>query len=202
MTAPRALARVGNLAEAGYLASLLEAEGIPATIRVAENFNAVTGAWTVAYQLDVSDDDKFRAARLLRQEADARARGDEPSQRGGEFPTDVSDTRFGAEPIDEAANLLRPLTLLVVVAAVGWGFFARNGAGRNVRAVPNAEPAAALGAAVRSLGAPLYATDGPDRPLHRLRFDAENRCWELAIDADRDGRFETNRRFGAAAVGW
>lgn len=192
----RAVARVANLAEAGYLVSLLEAEGIEATVHPVESFNAVSGVWTLAHQLSVAEDRALDAARVLRAEADARLDAAEPAETRQAAYGDS----YGVGGSDEPANLIRPLTLLLVAAAVAWGLLGRHGAGKNGRAVGDTEPAAALGPALRALGLPLYAADGPNRPLHRFRFDAEAACWELASDADRDGDFETLRRFQAVAA--
>lgn len=185
-TGPRRdVARVGSVAEAGYLVSVLEEAGVEAVSRPDENFNAATGDWAASYRLSVPEAQVAQAVRALQQEAAAQA--DDQS----------ADTDGAAAPF---ANPWAMLGVLAVVVAAGAVWSAehrqpppRRGDAPAGQAAPT--PLAALGRAIGPRGAEFVAEARPGEPARRLRYDADQRVWTLSIDADHDGRFETRHRF-------
>lgn len=190
----RDLARVASIAEAGYLVSLLESAGLAATTRPVESFNAVTGAWSATHTVSVAEADVPIAAGLLRAESRGQnlevVLGSADSSRGEGEPSSV--------------NPWRMLAVLAVVAATGT-LLAWNAFGDKQRArlpfqvidadVPDPEPESLLAVVLRQQPGPYYSDGGPAGGRRRLAFSELTQAWTLSIDEDRDGRYETHRRF-------
>jgi len=190
----RDLARVASIAEAGYLVHLLQQAGVDASARAVETFSAVTGAWTTAYVVTTPEGQAVDAARMLQAEAAA----DFAEAAGGLFAEEAPPTAV--------VNPWRMLTVLAVVAAAGAAVAVDSLGARPGRARPPhrdagaAEPIDRLLDAMRQAPAPFRSEPIAGGPRRRLAFDHRTGVWELATDADRDGRYESRRRFGGAPV--
>ncbi len=192
------LARVTSVAEAGYLVSLLEEAQIHATARPSENFNAVHGAWTPTYHISIPAADAEAAARVLQAESD---------HDFGE----VAEQVFRPDESRQnpaAVNPWRMLTVLAVVAAAGTAFVADRLGNRAqpvrreaIAAPPRAESLASLFRVLQAAPAPMTTGEAEAGPRHRLRYSDVDDSLVLSVDADRDGRYESHRRFTPAAVG-
>lgn len=190
----RDLARVGSVAEAGYLVALLQEAGLSAAARANESFNAVQGAWQIAYVVSVPTTHTQLASRILQAEAN-------------DAFGDVSGRVFDdGEPGEQAlVNPWRMLTVLAVVAAAGAVMaadtFGVGGRGRHeaarqahLRGGP-AEPIDHLSGALRTHEAPFRSDPVAGGPRRMLRYLPRLGAWELLTDADHDGRYESRRRF-------
>lgn len=193
-TTHRDVARVATVAEAGYLIGLLDSARVASSIRSSESFSAVDGAWSTTYTVSVAEQDVDLAARLLQAEAQ------------GILPTSNE-----ADRSIDAAQQVNPWSMLAVLAIIAagaaWALTQRTAPPerkqperrqRGAAAAAEAEPIGALAEAVSRSGATFY-TDDPQRPRQRLRYLQRSQQWVLSTDADRDGRYESHRRFNASA---
>ena len=168
------VAKVTNLAEAGFLASDLAGLGLDARVFATESFSAVTGAWVAAYLIQVPQTDSTAAVARIRQhvvEEDA-----------------ASVPLLGCEdgPVDPV--VWRPVALLVIAGIASFLLgqrFADQGPAR-----AEAPPRSGLPAAVDSIGRPFYTEPLPGKPRHRLQYRSRHQTWYLETDMDGDGRFE------------
>jgi hypothetical protein len=176
-------ARVTNLAEAGYLVSCLEAEGIDARLIESQSFSALGGSWSHSYELQVPQGHRARATEILRAEAE---------QFAGEGP---EYDQYG-EPIEEEPVHLvfwRPVALMAL-AGLATLWLSQRVPDARPRTLPNRD-AAALGAAIEALGEPLVVTSETGQTKHRLRYFSEHRVWYLESDTNGDGRLDRRQRF-------
>lgn len=190
----RDLARVSSVAEAGYLVSLLESAGLAATTRPTESFNAVTGAWASTHVISIAEADVPIATRLLSAEASGVTLEATTESSGGHENL--------ARPV--SVNPWRMLTVLAVIASVGmllaldtldvWPQPGRP-ADRGDAVLPPIEPESQLGSVLRQQPGPFYADNGKAGGRRRLVFSERGQLWTLSIDKNRDGRYETHRRF-------
>lgn len=177
------VARVTNLAEAGYLVSCLEVEEIEARLVESQSFSALGGCWSHCYELQVPEEDRVQATELLRQEAE---------QFAGEGP---EYDEFG-EPIDDQPVHLvfwRPVALMAL-AGLATLWLSERVPDPRPRAVPNRD-AAALGAAIEALGEPLVVTSETGQTKHRLQYHSHGRVWYLESDTNGDGQLDRRQRF-------
>lgn len=195
----RDLVRAGSIAEAGYLVELLQAAGVTAVARPSENFSAAQGAWNTAYTVAVPVDQAEPAGRLLQAEANS------------DF-VQVADRLFDRGEASEDRKVVNPwrmLTVLAIVVATGAALAIDTFGGGRVRRAEEAdgrgvrratEPMGKLTQALRESGGVFQAEPVAGGPRRRLRFLPAIGVWELSTDADRDGRYESHRRFGGAPV--
>lgn len=169
--------RVANLAEAGYLVSLLQAEGLEAIVCEDRQFDAASGFWRVDYVLRAPADQLHKVAHALRDEAEAINR--EPD-------------RLADEQQDPLQRVLWPPAALLTLAGV-VSFLAGQHLGADSR--PTAP--GMLGDTVAGIGQPFYTEPTPDGVRRRLQFDSRQREWLLDTDTDGDGRFDRRSRFAA-----
>lgn len=179
----RDIARIGNLAEAGYLVSRLDAEGMEADLAVRESFDAVTGAWNQTYVLQVPAQDLAAAKEVLLDEA-AEANYEE-----AEF------ARRGEPLDDEPVHLVfwRPVALMAV-AGLATLWLSGRVLEQRQRAAPQ-RGNQALGSAVDAIGQPFTVQTQTGRVVHRLRYSKANRTWLLESDTDGDGQLDRISRF-------
>ena len=181
------VARVQNLAEAGFLADELSGEGIDARVYQAEDFSAMTDRWSVSYLIQARPSDAQAAAARIRQHlADREA-----------YPEPVSFPQWDQRPVADV-TLWRPVALVVLASMVsfvlGQRFAAERDSGR--------PPRNSLSRAVSAIGRPLVTEPAPGEPRHRLHYEWREKTWYLATDADHDGVYERTQRFPASEAGW
>lgn len=214
-TGPMApVARFSNAAEAGYFAhELMDRGGIPCSITVEENFDAVCGYWSAKFVLAVPQDQANTAAEVLKQlleqtemeERDEKAFVDREASRmqptSGTLVTD--DERLHVEgPLEDSGVNWVPIVLtLAAGSAVFWGI-------RRLQDQPKVEvPHRPLGAHHDDLWDHLATPSRPwVQPMEngqgqrRLWIDPEAHSAVIQEDADGDGRFETEIRIPRAAL--
>jgi predicted RNA-binding Zn-ribbon protein involved in translation (DUF1610 family) len=182
------VARVSNLAEAGFLADDLAAAQIDARLDQSDEFSAVNGRWSTFYLIQVPSEQAHDAATRIR-----RHLADEESY--AERKTDL----FMASDYDERLDpaMWRPLALVVLAGVASFVLGQRFAVPEGNRRAPRDS----LSAAVDAIGQPLMTEPAPGKPRYRLSFDWRREAWYLDADADGDGRFESRRRFHAIETG-
>lgn len=177
------IARVANLAEAGYLVDELLGEDIDARIYQSEDFSAATDRWQVSYLIQSPPEDAQSAAETIRRhlaEMDAY-----PEPNAGD---PWSDYRPALDPF-----MWRPVALVVLAGMASFVLGQRFAADRDSRPPRNSLPRA-----VSAIGRPLVTEPAPGEPRHRLYYRWREQAWYLDTDADADGRYESQQRFQAA----
>jgi hypothetical protein len=182
------VARVTNLAEAGFLADELAGDGIDARIYQSEDFSALTDRWMVSYLLQAPPDVAPAAAARIRRHLAEIESYQEPD---GDRPWD--DDRPG---IDQA--LWRPVAMVILAGMASFVLGQKLAADRD----PPQPPRNSLSRAVSAIGRPLVTEPTPGLARHRLYYHGREQVWYLDTDADGDGRYESQRRFQATGSAW
>jgi hypothetical protein len=178
-------ARVANLAEAGYLVSKLESEGIEARLVETNSFDALGGAWGNLYLLQVAKNQIDEARLLLHSEA-AEADTEEPYWR-----------ERGAEDAVEPDPLVvwRPVALMALAGmATLWYGASQWAAQRPPQPVGNITD---LAAAMDDVGQPFVVLDAQGNLVHRLTYQSRQQSWKLESDYNGDGKVDRLRRYDA-----
>jgi hypothetical protein len=182
------VARVTNLAEAGFLVDELSGEGVFARIYQTEDFNALTDRWSVSYLIQSSDAEaQTVAARIREHLAEADSRGADPDQqRSAASDSSLADPMFW-----------RPVAVVVLAGMASFALGQRFGHERGESRLP---PRDSLAGAVSAIGRPLLTEPAPGLPRHRLTYQWRDRSWILDTDVDNDGIFESHQRFQATGA--
>ena len=170
------IARLSNLAEAGFFADWLEGDGIPARVHHRHGFSAIEDAWDTTYELHVSAGDAERALAILREalseESEEAAMTAEPGpgRRGNTF--------------------LRGSPLIWMILAGGIAYVL----GRSGWVPAQREVQSALWHVVAE-SPPLWSEPRAGQPRRCLRYDAPSGVVILDLDVDGDGRWDRQQRF-------
>lgn len=183
------MARVTNLAEAGFLTDELVGLGIDARIYQLEEFSAVSDHWASLYLIRVPAEVAQEAAGQIRQylEDDLRDRQNEPETFQFSIENQSADPQFW-----------RPVAI-VVLAGVASFVLGQRLSEQNPGRRP---PQNSLPSAIDEIGRPLTTEPAPDKPRYRLSFDRRHEAWTLDTDRDNDGRFESSEHFHASGAAW
>jgi len=175
------VARVTNLAEAGFLSDELNGLDIDARIHQADDFSELHGGWKTHYLIRVPSEMAPAAADQIRVHAGESA-----------AETDAANT-FGftndAGPVDLA--YWRPMAV-IVLAGVASFVLGRQSAITQADRLP---PPDSLAAAVGAIGRPFVTEVPAGSPRHRIHFDRRRRTWHFESDRNGDGTFEVQRQF-------
>lgn len=176
-------ARVSNLAEAGYLVSLLEEEAIAARLVESPSFDATSGAWRNSYLLQVDPEQLEQARPLLHSEA-AEADSEGPYWNGEE-----------EEP--DPMVVWRPVALMALAGVATLWYGATHWAEQRP---PRPEQSMVdLARAIDDIGQPFVVVDGEGNLVHRLSYQARTQRWLLESDHNGDGIVDRTRTFDARA---
>jgi len=181
------VARVTNLAEAGFLVDELAGEGIDARIFQSEDFSALTDRWLVSYLIQSPPDGAQAAAAHIRRHLAEMESYQEPASTGA-WP----DERPAFDPL-----VWRPVALVVLAGMASFVLGQRFAADRDSK-----PPRNSLSRAVSAIGRPLVTEPAARLPRHRLYFHPRDGAWYLETDADGDDRFEAQQRYHAAGTRW
>jgi hypothetical protein len=185
------VARVNNLAEAGFLTDELVGLGIDARIYQLEEFSAISDRWASLYLIRVPSGLAGEAAAQLRQYL-----ADDPADREAE----AASLRYPHEqPMDPL--FWRPVALVILAGVssfvLGQRFSDQNEIKPERRASRNS-----LLSAVDAAGRPFVSEPAPGQPRHRLSYDRRQETWFLDTDRDHDGRFDSRKAFHASGASW
>ena len=188
------IARLANLADAGFFEATLVELGIDARIEQRDEFDAVAGHWQPVFVLQVAASDTKRATEALEQQlqASSAATGDgsgqDPEETDGRSVIELQPPWSMADT-DEADGwtLWRPFLLIVLAAglvylAVRTGKPGGGGAQRPADIAP--------------LWNTLIESREPLRSAHReLWYDSRRRRLIVIDDVDGDGVADILREF-------
>lgn len=181
------VARLTNLAEAGFLTDELTSEGVEARVYAVESFSILTDTWIPSYLIQVPSDSAHEAATMLRH----RLAGEQVADQA------LADTYdYDRSPADSLA--WRPVVLVLAAGAICFVLgqhFARQEIPRRPLP-PNSLPAT-----IDAIGRPLFTEPIPGQPRHRLSYQWREQAWYLDTDVDGDGTFESHRKFHATGAG-
>jgi hypothetical protein len=186
------VARVTNLAEAGFLTDELVGHGIDAQIHQLQEFSALTDCWSSLYHIRVPAGAAQNAAAHIRQHlADDLA----------EVETDSVAFRFsgGSQPLEPL--LWRPIAL-VILAGVSSFVLGQRFSDRQDPKVERRPPRDSLSSAIESIDRPFVIQPSPGKAGHRLQFDHRRQSWILDTDRDGDGRYDSTQLFQSSDTVW
>jgi hypothetical protein len=181
------VARVTNLAEAGFLVDELSGEGIEARIYQSEDFNALTDRWLVSYLIQSPPEAAQAAAAQIRQQL--------MEIESHQQPGAAEHWPEARPPLDPLA--WRPIALVVLAGMASFVLGQRLAVERDAKPTRNS-----LSGAVSAIGRPLVTEPAAGLPRHRLDYHWRDEAWYLDTDADGDGRYETRQRFHASGARW
>jgi hypothetical protein len=184
------VARVTNLAEAGFLTDELNGLGIEAQIYQLEEFSAITDRWVTVYLIRVPSSVARQAAAQIRSHLAEEVDEAEASALGFRFSAD-------GQTVDPL--FWRPVAL-VVLAGVASFLLGQRFSEQNVERRPPG--GSSLPVAVGAIGRPFVTEPTPGEPQYRLSLDRRRKVWNLDADRDGDGVFDTRHQFQANAAGW
>jgi hypothetical protein len=178
------VARVSNLAEAGFLSDELIGLDIDARIYQTEDFSEF-GGWKTHYLIRVPTGVAQQAA------AQIRSHVVEAEAEQEDAPFNVSSDAGQLDPA-----YWRPVALVVLAGVASFVL------GRQT-AVSRFDPPPApdsLAAEVDAIGRVFVTEAIPGAPRHRLSFDRPRRVWRLDVDVNGDGIFDVQRQFSASGA--
>lgn len=186
------VARVANLAEAGFLADELVGHGIDARIHQLPEFNALSDRWSSLYLIRVPATAAQSAAAHIRQYL---------AEDSSDAETESNYFHFssGSQPLDPL--LWRPLALVILAGVSSFVLGQRF----SDRPAPNAErraPRNSLTSAMESIDRPFIIEPTPGKAGHRLEFDRGRQSWMLDTDRDGDGHYDSTQAFHASGTEW
>jgi hypothetical protein len=184
------IARVRNLAEAGFLTDELIGLGIDARIHQLDEFSAISDRWASLYLIRVPTGVANEAASQIRQYL---AEDDGES----EAPTFCFTTHdHSADPL-----LWRPVAI-VILAGVASFVLGQRFSEQKEQKVDRRPPRNSLAAAVEAIDRPLVTEPTPGRPRYRLTFDRRRDTWSLDVDRNGDGFYDGRQAFHASGAAW
>lgn len=184
------VARLTNLAEAGFLADELIGLGYDAQVHQQQEFSALTDRWTSQYLIRVPAAAAREAASHIRQYmADA-----DPVAEGSPYRFTTHD-----EPIDPM--LWRPVAL-VILAGVSSFVLGQRFSEQNEVKVDRRASRDSLSSAVDAIERPFVTAPARGQAVHRLSFDRQRQKWLLETDRDNDGRYDSRQAFHASGAVW
>jgi hypothetical protein len=176
------VARVSNLAEAGFLSDELIGMDIEACVYQNDDFSHADGGWKTSYLIRVPAELAHQAAAQIRcHVAEAAAEADAAGDHFG----------YTSQPGPVDPAYWRPVAV-IVLAGVASFVLGRQSANPEAQRPPARD---SLAAAVNSIGRPLVTELTPGEPQHRLWYHRPSHTWHLETDGNSDGIFEYRRRF-------
>ena len=183
------VARVTNLAEAGFLTDTLVGLGFDARVHQLDDFSALNDRWSSLYLIRVPAEAATEAAAQIQRYLDEDTRDNRDEHKSFRFTL--------SNPI---LNPLfwRPAALIVLTGmacfAVGQQFSGQRAERRL--------PADSLPSAINDIGRPFVTEPAAGEPRYRLTYDLRGQTWILDTDRDNDGRFDSRRQFHASGAAW
>jgi hypothetical protein len=184
------VARVTNLAEAGFLTDELVGLGIDAQIYQLEEFSALTDRWATVYLIRVPTAAARDAAAQIRVHLSEES---DEADAAGTFGFRFSADHQALDPL-----LWRPVAL-VVLAGVASFMLGQRFSDKKVERRP---PRESFSTVVGATGRSFVSEPAPDEPQYRLTFDRRRAIWYLDTDRDSDGMYDHRLQFQAADASW
>jgi hypothetical protein len=178
------VARVRNLAEAGFLTDELIGLGIDARIHQLDEFSAAGDRWASLYLIRVPSGTAREAAARIREHL-------------AEEETESEESRtFYFSTHGEANDPLfwRPVAV-VILAGVASFVLGQRFSEQKEHKLERRPPRDSLASAVEAIGRPLVSEPVVGQPRHRLSFDRRREAWLLETDRDGDGIYDSRKAF-------
>ena len=181
------VARVANLAEAGFISDELVGLGINARIHQLDEFSAATDRWSSQYLIRVPPDLTQDAAQHIRQYLN-----DDPQDR----PPILDAFRFslGSRPGEPLS--WRPVAIVVLAGVASFALGQRLSEQNHARR-PSQN---SLPSAIDAIGRPFTTEPAANQPRYRLSYDQLQQQWTLDTDRDNDGQYESSAHFQASGA--
>lgn len=178
------VARVANLAEAGFITDELIGRGIDARVHQLDEFNAATDRWAAQYLIRVPSESAQPAAEHIRQYLT-----EEPPAR----PTVLDAFRLTLGGSANDPGSWRPVIAVLLVGVASFALGQRFSA-----APPPRRPARSdLAMTIAGIGRSFSTAPTANQPRYRLSFDPHEQQWTLDADRDNDGVFDQSQQFNA-----
>lgn len=178
------IARLTNLAEAGYFEHLLRSQGIVPRIIARDDFDALRGGWQPTFVMQVRGTDADRGVAAMQQ--DVETAENHVSPHGDE------------DDDDEATSRWMPVALMLVAGGlVYWG---GGGGGLAPRPPQARDRQQTLWKALTETPQPLFSPEGPRGSRRQIRYDAQSDRLYVEEDFDGDGRMDRRRAFSAGRL--
>lgn len=182
------VARVANLAEAGFIVDELAGMGLPARVHQLNEFSAATDRRSAQYLIRVPEDFGSAAAIHVEQYLSE----DPPGKR-----TLLQKLREQVQvlPRDQSTSW-RPALVVTLVGVTSFLLghqVSEQGSSRQVRSNE-------LTSAFSAVGRPFTSEPAANQPGYRLSFDGDLHLWTLGIDRDHDGVYESSQQFTASGA--
>lgn len=181
------VARLSNLAEAGFLTDELIGLGMEARIYQLDEFSAVSDRWRSQFLIQVPETSAHDAAARIRHYM-------------SEDTTECQhDNMFRISPTEQTLDPLfwRPVALVVLAGVASFVLGQRLSDQNAERPVRNS-----LTAAMGEIARPLTTSPAANQPRFRLSFDRRRETWLLESDRDGDGKYDSRQRFHASGAAW
>jgi hypothetical protein len=186
------VARVNNLAEAGFLTDELVGIGIDARIHQLSDFSALTDRSESRYLIRVPAAAATDAAGRIRHHmADFDA----------EDAAEPAEFRFTTDEQAIDPLIWRPVALVILAGIASFVLGQRFSEQQAIRADRRA-PRDSLSSVVEAIDRPFVAESAGGQAGHRLRFDQRRQSWILDTDRDGDGRYDSRQAFHATGASW
>ena len=181
------VARVANLAEAGFISDELVGLGIDARIHQLDDFSAASHRSSSKYLIRVPADLAQDAAKHVRQYLN----DDVPDR-----PPILDAFRFSLGSRSGEPLSWRPVAIVVLAGMASFALGQRLSEQRADRRPPQNS----LPSAIDAIGRPFATEPAANQPRYRLSFDRRQQAWTLDADRDNDGQFESRERFQASGA--
>jgi hypothetical protein len=177
------VARVANLAEAGFIVDELIGLGFQARVHQVDEFSAVIDRWSAQYLIRVPEEFAAAAADHIGQYL-----SEEPVSRA----TILQRLRESVQNVpQEQSPSWRPVAVIMLVRVASFLL----GHQYSDQAAPRRPSSPDLSIAVARVGRPFSSEPAANQPRYQLSFDERQQLWTLGADRDHDGVIESSQQF-------
>lgn len=181
------VARVANLAEAGFICDELVGQGVEARVHHLEDFDAASHRQSSWYLIRVPADFAADASSHVRQFLSEEIDGQ---------PTLLDRFRFIAGVADGEPISWRPIVLIALAGVTSFVLGQRFSQDRGDQWRPPNPLLSTLG----EISRPLTTDPAANQPRYQLSYDQQQQAWTLGTDRDNDGQFESAEHFRASGA--
>jgi hypothetical protein len=182
------VARVANLAEAGFIVDELTGLGLQARIHQIDEFSAVIDRWSAQYLIRVPEEFAASAANHIGQYL-----FEEPVSRA----TMLQRLRESVQNLpQERSPSWRPVAVIMLVGVTSFLL----GHQYSDQAAPHRPSSTDLSISIAKVGRPFSSKPAANQPRYQLSFDQRSQLWTLIADRDHDGVFESTQHFTATGT--
>jgi len=182
------VARVANLAEAGFIVDELIGLGFQAGVRQIDEFSAANDRWSAQYLIRVPEEFAAEAADHIGQYL-----SEEPVGR----TTMLQRLRESVQSTpQEQSYSWRPVVVIMLVGVTSF-LLGHQYSEQTATRQPSSTD---LSATIAKVGRPFVSKPAANQPEYQLSFDQRRQMWTLRAVRDDDGVFESAQHFTAAGA--